>query len=83
MLAGIFFNGSVLVQAFLVPVFFILRSWYEYAADSITAKTFGSDSMPVVSFGGRYFIAFRIRHYQTQPTIMLQVFRCMKFASRS
>ena len=51
-LAGVFFNSSVLVQAFLVPVFFILRSWYEYAADSLTAKTFGSDAMPVVSFGG-------------------------------
>jgi hypothetical protein len=51
-LAGVFFNSSVLVQAFLVPVFFILRSWYEYAADSLTANTFGSDAMPVVSFTG-------------------------------
>ena len=51
-LAGVFFNSSVLVQAFLVPIFFILRSWYEYAADSLTANTFGSDAMPLLSFGG-------------------------------
>jgi hypothetical protein len=51
-LAGVFFNSSVLFQAFLVPVFFILRSWYEYAADSLTANTFGSDAMPLLSFGG-------------------------------
>jgi hypothetical protein len=54
-LAGVFFNSSVLVQAFLVPAFFIQRSWFEYSADYITAKTFGSDSMPVVSFGGTLF----------------------------
>jgi hypothetical protein len=57
-LAGVFFNSSVLVQAFLVPVFFILRSWYEYAADSLTANTFGSDSMPLVSFGGTLLHCF-------------------------
>jgi hypothetical protein len=57
-LAGVFFNSSVLVQAFLVPIFFILRSWFEYSADSVTAKTFGSDSMPVVSFGGMLLHCF-------------------------
>ena len=57
-LAGVFFNSSVLVQTFLVPVFFILRSWYEYSADSITANTFGSDAMPVVSFGGTLLHCF-------------------------
>ena len=57
-LAGVFFNSSVLVQAFLVPVFFVLRSWFEYAADSVTAKTFGSDAMPVVSFAGTIFHCF-------------------------
>ena len=57
-LAGVFFNSSVLVQAFLVPVFFIFRSWFEYAADSLTANTFGSDAMPVVSFGGTLLHCF-------------------------
>ena len=57
-LAGVFFNSSVFVQAFLVPIFFILRSWYEYAADSLTANTFGSDAMPVVSFGGTLLHCF-------------------------
>jgi hypothetical protein len=57
-LAGVFFNSSVLVQAFLVPIFFILRSWYEYAADSLTANTFGSDAMPVVSVAGTLFHCF-------------------------
>jgi hypothetical protein len=57
-LAGVFFNSSVLVQAFLVPVFFIFRSWFEYAADSLTANTFGSDSMPLVSFGGTLLHCF-------------------------
>jgi hypothetical protein len=57
-LAGVFFNSSVLVQAFLVPIFFILRSWFEYAADSLTANTFGSDAMPLVSFGGTLLHCF-------------------------
>jgi hypothetical protein len=57
-LAGVFFNSSVLVQAFLVPVFFILRSWYEYSADSLTANTFGSDAMPVVSVTGTLLHCF-------------------------
>ena len=57
-LAGVFFNSSVLVQAFLVPIFYILRSWYEYAADSLTAKTFGSDAMPVASFAGTLLHCF-------------------------
>jgi hypothetical protein len=57
-LAGVFFNSSVLVQAFLVPVFFILRSWFEYTADSLTANTFGSDAMPVASFTGTLLHCF-------------------------
>ena len=44
---ALFFNCGVVVQAILVPVFFLLRSCFEYSADSITAKTFGSDAMPV------------------------------------
>lgn len=51
-LAGIFFNSGIFVQSILVLVFFALRTCYEIAADSITTKTFGSDAMPVVSFGG-------------------------------
>ena len=41
-LCGIFFNSGVLVQSILVPVFFALRSWFEYSADAMTAKTFGT-----------------------------------------
>ena len=51
-LAGLFFNSGVIVQGLLVLVFFALRATYEYAADAMTAKTFGSDAMPVVNFAG-------------------------------
>ena len=40
-LGGIFFNSGVLVQSILVPIFFALRSCFEYFADVIAAKTFG------------------------------------------
>ena len=51
-LGGIFFNSSVIVQACIVPIFFVLRASYEYGADAMTSKTFGSDGLPVICLGG-------------------------------
>ena len=33
-------------------MFFVLRASYEYGADIMTSKTFGSDGMPVICMGG-------------------------------
>ena len=49
---GIFFQSSFVIQACLIPVFFILRAGFEYGADAITSHTFGSDGMPAINFGG-------------------------------
>jgi len=51
-LGGIFFNSGVVAQSCVVPLFFILRSLYEYGADALTSKTFGSDGLPVICCGG-------------------------------
>ena len=51
-LGGIFFQSGTFVQAILIPVFFILRSGFEYGADALTSQSFGSDGMPVINFGG-------------------------------
>jgi hypothetical protein len=51
-LGGIFFNSGVTVQSCIVPIFFILRASFEYAADAMTSKTFGSDGLPVICCGG-------------------------------
>ena len=51
-LGGIFFQANIVLQACLVPVFFALRSWFEYQADAAITNTFGSDKLPYLSFGG-------------------------------
>jgi len=51
-LAGIFYNSGFVLQACIVPLFFGLRATFEYAADFITSRKFGSDAMPVVNFQG-------------------------------
>ena len=48
LLAGVFLNSTQLIQAILIPVFFVYRAAFEYCADAITAHTFGSDGMPLV-----------------------------------
>jgi hypothetical protein len=52
LLGGIFFQSGIVIQALLIPVFFILRAGFEYGCDAITAHTFGSDGMPVINFNG-------------------------------
>ena len=51
-LGGLFFQSGIFIQALLVPVFFILRASFEYGVDVITSRTFGSDGMPAINFGG-------------------------------
>ena len=51
-IGGIFFNSGTVVQTILILAFFSIRTSYEYSADSLTAKHFGSDGMVVVSFMG-------------------------------
>ena len=51
-LGGIFFQAGVVLQACLVPVFFLLRIWYEHKLDSIITHTYGSDSMPSMGYFG-------------------------------
>ena len=51
-LGGVFFQANIILQACLIPVFFALRSWYEYKSDIIITNTFGSDKLPFVSFFG-------------------------------
>ena len=51
-LGGVFFQSSFVIQACLIPVFFILRAGFEYGADAITSHTFGSDGMPAINFLG-------------------------------
>jgi len=52
LLGGLFFQSSTIVQAALIPVFFIWRAGFEYGCDVITSHTFGSDGMPVINFMG-------------------------------
>jgi len=52
LLGGLFFQSGIVIQALLIPVFFVLRAGFEYGCDAITAHTFGSDGMPVINFGG-------------------------------
>ena len=52
MLGGVFFQANIVLQACLIPVFFALRSWYEYQADAVITNTYGSDKLPVLSFTG-------------------------------
>jgi hypothetical protein len=52
LLGGLFFQSGILIQALLIPVFFILRAGFEYGCDAITAHTFGSDGMPAINFFG-------------------------------
>jgi hypothetical protein len=52
LLGGIFFQSGIVIQALLIPVFFILRAGFEYGCDIITAHTFGSDGMPAINFFG-------------------------------
>jgi hypothetical protein len=51
-LGGVFFQSNIVLQACLIPVFFGLRSWFEYKCDAETTNTFGSDKLPVMSFLG-------------------------------
>jgi hypothetical protein len=51
-LGGVFFQSNVVLQACLIPVFFGLRSWFEYKCDAATTNTYGSDKLPTMSFGG-------------------------------
>ena len=51
-LGGIFFQANVVLQACLIPVFFALRSWFEYKSDDAITKTYGSDNLPFLSFMG-------------------------------
>jgi len=51
-LGGVFFQAGVVVQACLIPVFFLLRTWFEYNCDAAITNTFGSDKLPMMSFGG-------------------------------
>ena len=51
-LGGIFFNSGIVVQGCIIPLFFILRASYEYGADAMTSKSFGSDGMPVICLLG-------------------------------
>jgi hypothetical protein len=52
LLGGLFFQSGIVIQALLIPVFFIIRAGFEYGCDAITAHTFGSDGMPVINFAG-------------------------------
>jgi len=40
------------MQVILILLFFSLRAGFEYIADAITSKDYGSDGMPIVSFAG-------------------------------
>ena len=51
-LGGIFFQANIVLQACLIPVFFAIRSGYEYKVDAAITNTFGSDKLPFLSFGG-------------------------------
>ena len=51
-LGGLFFQANLILQACLIPVFFAIRSWYEYKADAAITNKFGSDKLPFVSFAG-------------------------------
>ena len=51
-LGGVFFQANVVFQACLVPVFFALRTWYEYKCDAVITSTFGSNKLPLLSFAG-------------------------------
>jgi hypothetical protein len=52
LLGGLFFQSGIVIQALLIPVFFVLRAGFEYGCDAITAHTFGSDGMPAINFTG-------------------------------
>jgi len=51
-LGGLFFQSGIIIQACLIPVFFIFRATFEYGADAIVSHTFGSDCMPAMNFWG-------------------------------
>ena len=51
-LGGLFFQSKIVLQACLIPVFFVLRSWYEYEVDATVTNTYGSDKLPYLSFTG-------------------------------
>ena len=52
LLGGLFFQSGIFIQALLIPAFFISRATFEYGADALTYKTFGSDGMPSINFTG-------------------------------
>ena len=51
LLGGLFFNSGTFIQAILIP-FSSLRSSFEYGADALTSRTFGSDGMPTLNYAG-------------------------------
>ncbi len=51
-LGGVFFQANIVLQACLIPVFFALRSWFEYQADAAITNKYGSDKLPFLSFYG-------------------------------
>jgi len=52
LLGGLFFQSGIVIQALLIPVFFLVRAGFEYGADAITSHAFGSDGMPAINFTG-------------------------------
>jgi len=51
-LGGVFFQANVFVQACLIPVFFTLRTWFEYKADAAITSKYGSDKLPFMNIYG-------------------------------
>ena len=51
-LGGIFFQANIVLQACLIPVFFAIRSGYEYTVDAAITNKYGSDKLPYLSFYG-------------------------------
>ncbi|MDC3321561.1 hypothetical protein OAV88_03060 [bacterium] len=49
-LGSVFFQSGVLVQCFMVPLFFALRAWAESTNDKVVTKHYGSDTMINITF---------------------------------
>lgn len=75
-LGGIFFNSGVLVQSILVPIFFALRSCFEYSADVIAAKTFGPFSFLNFDLHFRFLIATPLLHTRFRRNASCKFRRC-------
>jgi hypothetical protein len=51
-LGSLFFQSNLLVQALLIPVFFIIRTAFEARTEFLITRKFGSDGLIVVNFSG-------------------------------